>query len=296
MNYYPRVLVIGPGGQKGLMAVGFLSALEDAGILKYADTYCGVSVGAIISLLIVVGYDIRDIINSIINFDIFEDLASFSLRGVIDNKGLLSNQSIRSKLSKLIVDKFGMIPSLNGLYLRTGKALTVVTFNTTDNVCEIMNPFDNPDESCLDVTMCSINIPFIFYEMVHKGKTYIDGAFGNPYPIKYFDDGNTNVLGIFMKSECTNEKGIENYLTKILDSILYQRVNDIIDTSSNCCRHVILESKVAGFIGYNLSPYDKAVLLVDGHKMGTEYIKEYRAPKVLSKTYIYPEYFLIQEE
>jgi len=47
----------------GIINLGFLSPIEDFGLLNYVDTYCGVSIGAIISLLIISGYQIREIIN-----------------------------------------------------------------------------------------------------------------------------------------------------------------------------------------------------------------------------------------
>src|SRR5690606_3829395 len=127
---------------------------------------------------------------------------------------------------------------------------------------------------CLDVVMCSINIPIIFYEMQHNGKKYIDGAFGNPYPVDYFDNGEHNVLGIFMKSTA-HDDNISDYLSTIVDSILYQRVSDIIQKSSDKCRHIILETHCSGFIGYNLTSHDKTEMLIFGHKKGKEYIENY---------------------
>lgn len=88
-QWYPRSLVIGPGGVKGFMVLGFLSPIEDAGLLKYTDTFCGVSIGATISLLIVAGYEIREIVGEAANLDIFKDIDTLSLQSIIDNKGFL---------------------------------------------------------------------------------------------------------------------------------------------------------------------------------------------------------------
>ena len=49
----PEVIVIGPGGCKGFLELGALLYLEKEGYLRSVKTYAGVSVGAVISLLIV---------------------------------------------------------------------------------------------------------------------------------------------------------------------------------------------------------------------------------------------------
>src|SRR5438309_2109801 len=106
-QWYPRVLVIGTGGVKGFNILGFLSPLEDAGLLKYTDTFCGVSVGAIISLLMVAGYEIREIVGEAAMLDIFKDMEQLTLQGVVNNRGVLSNEPIRKRLIQLVLNKFG---------------------------------------------------------------------------------------------------------------------------------------------------------------------------------------------
>ncbi|CAH6420767.1 Patatin phospholipase [uncultured virus] len=207
-NWMPRVLVIGPGGFKGLKALGFLSPIEDSGLLQCTDTYCGVSAGAIISLLVVAGYQIREIVGEASTLNLFKDLDNLTVQSIIDNKGLISNEPIRKRLTQLVLNKFGTIPTLWGLYMQTGKAYVAVTLNATDEECEIMGPFTHPHISCVDATMFSMNIPFVFYQLIYQGKTYVDGALGNPYPVDYFDDENTNILGIYMKT--VNNIGTRN--------------------------------------------------------------------------------------
>lgn len=337
-NWFPRVLVIGPGGFKGLKALGFLSPIEDFGLLQYTDTYCGVSVGAIISLLIVAGYQIREIVGEAATLDIFKDMENISVKSIMENKGLLSNEPVKRKLTQLILNKFGTVPTLHSLYLQTGKAFVAVTLNATDEECEIMGPFTHPNVSCVDATMFSMNIPFVFYQLIYRGKTYADGALGNPYPIDYFDDGHTNILGIYMKGAnstpnisnnpnimptrraeghpqpgtilqrvdpirpITESEGsipIGTYFSKIIHSLMDQRRNNIIQNSSQRCKHVCLETKVVNVIGYNLSTDDKAHMLVEGFNEGKSFLSKlcdntYLGPKIPPKlSYTYPEYYMI---
>jgi predicted acylesterase/phospholipase RssA len=329
-SWYPRVLVIGPGGVKGLKVLGFLSPVEDSGLLEYVDTYCGVSVGALISLLIICGYHIREIVGEAVKLDIFKEIVSFNFKSITENLGFISNEPVRKLLTQLVINKFGNVPTLYGLYMRTGKAFVAVTLNATDETCVMLNPFCNPDVSCVEATMFSMNIPFVFYQLIHRGKTYVDGALANPYPIDYFDDGKTNILGIYMKTihtksvtsstspnphlgsgmvaptiiqrvdEDSSPLPIGAYSLKIIQSLMDHRRNHIIQQASDCCKHVCLETKTTDTIGYSVTIDDKALMLVEGFNEGKAFLVQlktntYKRPKIPEKQrYKYPPYFMME--
>lgn len=327
-DWYPRVVVIGPGGIKGFSVLGFLSPIEDSGLLRYTDTFCGVSIGAIISLLIVAGYEIREIVGEAANLDMFKDIDHISIQSMLDNKGFMTNLPLRRRLTQLIINKFGIIPTLHDLYMMTGKAYHAVTLNATDEKCEIMGPFTHGDISCIDATMVSMNIPFVFYQISLRGKIYVDGALGNPYPIDYFDDGNTDILGIYMKTpnqlihdhqmELKSNKSTilqrieENdvdktlsigiYMHKIIESIIEQRRTSIIQHSSSRCKHVCLESKNIDSMGFNITTEAKANLLVNGFNVGKDFLNRLRnntyiGPHIYPKLkYEYPPYYFRGED
>ena len=320
-SWYPRVLVIGPGGVKGLKVLGFLSPIEDSGLLDYVDTYCGVSIGAIIALLIIAGYQIREIVGEAATLDIFKEIGVLNFQSSLDNRGLMSNEPIRKRLSQLIINKFGNIPTLHGLYMRTGKSYVAVTLNATDEECVMMGPFTHPNVSCVDATMFSMNIPFVFYQLVYHGKTYVDGALANPYPVDFFDDGNTNILGIYMKTihpkniqpTASSRPGtiiqhIENtvaplsigaYSLKIVHSLMDQRRNNIIQHSSSRCRHICLETKTTDTMGSNVNIEERAHMLVEGFNDGKKFLSQlitdtYIGPKIPAKlSYVYPVYYMM---
>ena len=322
-KWFPRVVVIGPGGAKGFKVLGFMSPVEDSGLLEYVDTYCGVSVGAVISLLIICGYQIREIVGEAVKLDIFKEIGEFNFQSIMENNGFISTEPLRKLLTQLVINKLGNVPSLYSLYMRTGKAFIAVTLNATDEVCVMLNPWSHPDISCVDATMFSMNIPFVFYQLVYRGKTYVDGALANPYPVDYFDDGKTNILGIYMKTAPSKNitpitthlpgsivQRIENpstplpigsYSLKIIHSLIDHRRNQIIQESSNCCRHVCLETKSVNAIGYNVTSEDKAMLLVEGFNEGKSFLSQlysgtYKGPDIPEKqTYTYPPYFMTEE-
>jgi len=282
-NSYPRVIVLGSGEMRSLKILGFLVPMEDYGILKYVDTFCGVSIGAVISLLIVSGYTIREIISEVVILDIFKDFNYFNLTE--QNRGTMSNEPLKKRITQLIINKFGNVPSLDKLYLRTGKSFISVTLNVTDELTVIMTPFSHPNILCVDAAMFSMNIPFALYQ----GKIYADGSLANPYPINYFDDGNTNVLGIYNKIK---QSSISNYHIKIIYSLLNQRYNQIVETSSNKCKHVTLESNFT----YGDDLQDKVETIVNGFNQGKKYIQQVNnnnTNKQNDLKYQYPPYYLV---
>ena len=110
-------------------------------------------------------------------------MTDFDFNGILEHRGLISNEPVRKRLTELVVDKFGSLPNLYQLYMQTGKALTTVTLNATDKISVYMNPFTHGDVSCVDAVLYSMNIPFLFYQLIYQGKIYVDGAFANPYPV-----------------------------------------------------------------------------------------------------------------
>lgn len=300
----PRTLVIGPGGVKGYLCLGFLHVFEERGLLDKIDTFAGVSVGSIISLLMVVGYTIKEIIDISEKLEMFKDASNFSFQYVIENQGLISNQPIRQVLYKAVNDKLGCVPTLDELYTKCGKALITVTLNTTDQREEIMTPFSHPKVCCIDAVMYSMNIPFVFYKLMCNHKNYVDGALANPYPVDFFDNGIDNVLGIFMSNKEPEEKKIIRkvterhvsffeYASKILSSLLLQRRNSVINRCSNKCRHVMLNYKGSDAISIKCTDIEKVEMLVIGYNQARDFLNgELEISSFKEIKYEYPLYEL----
>lgn len=286
----PRTMILCPGSMKIL---GFLAPLEDVGILQNIDTYCGLSTGAIMALLMVVGYEIREIIGDFAKYDILRDTMELSIiEEAIHNKKFISSEPSRQGLTKLILNKLGVIPTLRGLYIATGKSFIATTFDFTTEQQVMMGPFTHPDVSCIDAAMYSMNIPFIFYQLIYRGNHMVDGIIANPYPIDYFDNGETDILGVYVKYkyQIYEERNINipmvqnrqppkiaTHATKIIRLLLDQHRSRIIKTTSKRCRHVCLQIKTAD----NLSIDDHVTMLVEGFNEGKIFID-----RVKDNTYI----------
>ena len=105
--------------------------------------------------------------------------------------------------------------------MQTGKALQSVTLNADDEESVIMNPFSHPEVSCIDATLFSMNIPFLFHKLIYQGKHHVDGVLANPYPVDFYDNGETNILGIYLKNKQEVESSSKRVILEKIEQPRY---------------------------------------------------------------------------
>lgn len=258
----PDTLVLGPGGLKGFMILGALYHLNSIRYLDQIRTICGCSVGSIIGLLYVIGYSPIEILEFGIDINIYDD-HSLDLKKIIEQHGI-GNQHMRTKLSTLIRNKYGFIPSMSQIYELTGVRFIAVALNISKGIVEY---FDETylELSCLDAVLMSSNIPGIFQKMSYKGCKYYDGIFANPYPVDYLDDGFRNILGIYIENdfeEVDNRRGeIISEAKQFYAATINARVQEILTKCSRKCLHIPLRGIETGLL---ISDEDKGRLFSKG--------------------------------
>lgn len=287
-EWTPEILILGPGGIKGFLELGALCLLEEEGYLKNIKTYVGVSIGAIIGLLLVAGYKPIEIIENALDTNLFQDLSSINFENIKHNTGLISNKSIKDKLIELMEEKFGFVPNLQQLYLATGLEFMCVSMNLSKDQAEYISYKTEPDINCVDAVLLSSNIPLLFYKLKYKGCIYIDGAFGNPYPIDQYDNNKVQILGIYItgqNKERTASQTIPDdfpiaiYLYKIIDSSIIQIRDRIIKNSSSCCKHLRLFCSTIDTIGLTIDMKAKSQMVLQGYHVAKQFIYQIHNPK-----------------
>lgn len=289
MDFDPNVLVLGPGGIKGFLQIGAVMALDHykPGWRKNLSTISGVSIGSIIGLYIVCDLSMNDLVLDSLNIDLFKDLSNLSIKeflskqNVVSKQGLLSNEPIKNQISDRIRNKFGYIPTFKQLYMSTGIEYMVVTVNLNTGV-EYINHKNFPDLSVVDGILRSINIPGAFHQIKEGKDIYIDGAFGNPYPIDQYDQSDNKILGIVNKtitinnSEDETEDGIISllkYFSRSINSSMGITRDRNIENASHRCRHLIIEwPSVFDPLGLTITRELKAEMLIHGYDIGKKYL------------------------
>ena len=109
--WVPDVIVLGPGGAKGYLELGLLLAFEQDNYYSNTSIWRGCSIGSAISLLIVCGYSIPDIINDCIDVNIINDVTDINIDHITESPGLLSIKTVENLIKLRVSQRFGMIPT-----------------------------------------------------------------------------------------------------------------------------------------------------------------------------------------
>lgn len=279
----PDVLVLGPGGIKGFSELGALFRLNDYSIISdNIHTYSGVSVGAIISLLLSIKCDINEIImeGKMDNFSV--ELCSINIEQIIKcSHGVLSMDPIRKRVEKLVratlnLTEHDPIPTLLDLYRRTGKTYEAVAVNMTSGKPEYLSWSTHPSLGCVEAAMMSSALPLIFHKIVYMGTQYVDGGLGDPYPVTRYDNGRNNVLGIYIEGKSEEPPApvsLGSYITRFLHVPLVQLRRINIEKSSLKVRHLRLSTSVVSMLGIGMTILQKATMICDGYVAAEAFVQ-----------------------
>ena len=229
-------LVLSGGSIKGFGTIGCLQKLYENKLLDNITHYCGTSVGAIISLLLLIGYLPSKIFLILCEIN-FETLIHENIDDILINPliGLYSVKPIMFVIGMLLKDK--KIPfkiTFKQLFEKFKKHLIVTGVCLNNNTLVFFDKEKYPDMEVLKAIQISISIPIFFKPTEYDNKIWIDGGCLNNYPIDYFNDDLNNIIGINLLSNVTIIEQFnthEEYLKQLLSclKILANKNNTLYD-------------------------------------------------------------------
>lgn len=260
-------IILPPGGGKIFIVLGALSWLDRRGHLDNVTSWVGCSAGAIVSLYKVMGYSIIDIIEKTKDVNIFGSI-NLQLAEIKEKKGLIAHEVLREPIYDAMIDKCGSELTLSELYELTGLNLTIVTVRLDRNNNEsqktiYLNHVSHPDLSAITAVIMSSNIPGVFQQLEYDGFYYIDGAFGNPFPINI--DYNKKRLAFYIITEVDPENSFSWYTSSVLYASLNEIRNIYIRMCSENCTIVKLVCPSLALNGMVLDSTSKGMLLGVGY-------------------------------
>lgn len=194
LNY--NEIIISSGGNRGIALIGALNEFNKNYPIYNIKYFTGCSVGALICLILVLGYSIDDLNEILFNIDfsIFQDLKILNL---IEKCGLDEGIKFNNFLKATIIQK-NLNPNISyhELYLVTNKIFTVSVTNISKGISEYHNHINTPDMSVMLSVRMSLNIPILFSPIFYKNDYYVDGALLDPFP--YFYHKNTKKCGLWL--------------------------------------------------------------------------------------------------
>jgi NTE family protein len=200
-DYHFRNLVFEGGGVKGIAYVGALEVLNKEGILPNIERVAGTSAGAMIAVLVGLGYTTEEISNILwdLNFKEFLDSNWGLVRNtkrLLEDYGWYKGDFFRNLMADFIEAKTGNGEStFNDIeeMREKGKAfreITLIGADLSTGYSKVFNAALTPDVKVADAARISMSIPLFFAAIKGIGgddHIYVDGGLLDNYAIKVFD-------------------------------------------------------------------------------------------------------------
>ena len=199
-------LVLSGGGLKGFSLLGALQYIidEDKDHLIYLKKYYGVSVGAIICLLLIMKYQPKDILAEFISNQSLSDV-NINIYNGLFGKGFINFDQLTSIFSKMVLSKLKRIPTLGDLCQEFDCQFKCISYNFTTKSESIISNTTHPDMNLLDCIRITSNIPFIFDSFQYNENLYYDGFLSCNFPIHLIDQENDKVIALNIKTKRNKE-------------------------------------------------------------------------------------------
>lgn len=210
------------GGMKGLAYVGVLKLLEEKDLVKDLKKFSGTSVGALFSLMVILGYNHEEITNLALNIDLYK-LEDLNIEHLFTNYGLNRGEKITRFLKYLIKFKgYDEDISFKQLYDITKKELYITVCLLNNCSTKVFNHLDTPDYKIYQACKYSMRIPLLWgiEEGEDPEKQYIDGCFSANLPIEIFEPENTLGVATFSENISSTPSDIKQYIVKIVKCML----------------------------------------------------------------------------
>ena len=197
MAYHFKNLVFEGGGVKGIAYVGALEVLDKEGILKNIKRVAGTSAGAMVAVLVGLGYtakELKDILWGL-NFTEFLDDSFGKIRDterLIKEYGWYRGDFFRNKMADFIKDKTGNGEATFRELEDTHKYrdIYLIGADLSTGFSKVFCFKHTPDVKVADAARISMSIPLFFravQNINNDGHVYVDGGLLDNYPIKVFD-------------------------------------------------------------------------------------------------------------
>lgn len=261
-------LVISGGSTKGIASIGAIKYLVENKFIDLSKlkAIAGTSVGAILALLITVGFTIDEIWDFTMCLDIKKMFRPNFLE-VIDKCGVENGQFILNFIEDIIFNKTGISKiTFKQLYDITGIHLTIVGSCLTTREVVYFDHVNTPTFVVSFASRISISIPGFFTPVDFDNKKYLDGGMINNYPINLFDDCLDKTIGIFICNDFnTDYKCLEEFFLAIINLFMYNYYQKAVSYYSKNTIHIKNIPNNINIINFNIDMSTKQKLFQLGY-------------------------------
>jgi len=231
-------LVIGGGGPFGLTAFGALKYLHEQHFwdIKNIKTIYATSVGALISIYLVMGYDYDYVTEYMVKRPwekLFEDIGFQNIFDLYTNKGIIDVYPIYMKAYNILFEAKGLSPNITmkEFYEYSKIELNFITCDANKFSRIVISHKTHPDIEIIKALCMTSAFPVIFKPVIIEDKCYTDGGIFSNYAVNICLEETgckkEEIMGIkkyqpidINENLITEESNIIDYLEKITLSIL----------------------------------------------------------------------------
>jgi predicted acylesterase/phospholipase RssA len=182
INSDTDTIILSGGSTTGIVMLGKLTKLIlfNGLDIKNIKTFGGTSIGAVICLLLAVGYEPPDIAHYLYTNEFWGAFSDIDPYRILEGRGLFTLSILIDELSKMILLKLPFLPKFSDLtcnYLCS-------SFNLCQNKMVYFDNVTTPDMDVVSATVMSCAIPLLFEPCIFEGHRYIDGGIIDNFPIK----------------------------------------------------------------------------------------------------------------
>ena len=217
-------LVIGPGAMGIFSMLGYLKTIENK--LDNIKEYSGASAGAIICLMLALGFSIDDILYKLALLD-GNKLVKLNLKCFMNRYGLVDLKPIRETFVEVLESD----PSFSDIE----KKIYISAFCVNTSKTVYFSKDTHPDMKVIDALCMSIAVPLIFSSYRYNDMVYVDGGTLETLPSSPFmDKKGDKILSIRMKMESEfieDIKSPKQFAEALITSTLNNRQQNVIKNS-----------------------------------------------------------------
>ena len=249
-----RYLCLGPGGTGIFTIAGFLKKHETS--LEDIEEISGSSAGAILGLLMSVGYSMDEIINILFSADLSKFI-KINVASFFTNFGFVDTVPIREEFVRLC--------RCDPTFRELDKKFYVAAFCLNTGETMYFSRDTHPDMKAIDAVLMSMSVPLIFSTGRFEGHTYTDGGTTESFPVTPFLGKKPyEILCIKLKTSKKYHEDIQNHI-QFLEALLRS-------TLSNRRTHALENTRVVELDVGDLNVFD---FTLDLETKGKLYLKGY---------------------
>lgn len=278
-------LLLPASGVKGYSILGALKVIEYHKILDNIKTIIGISAGAILGLLLSIGYKPLELFNlgNDININTYNTDDNLIIN-LINKKSLYSTDKIINIIINFLEKKqFSKTITFKEFKKKSKYDLSIIASDITKSKLFIFNEKNTPNVPLLLAIKSTIAIPLIFPPVIYKDSILVDGGIYNYLPIPLITNttliinmsSNFNILN----SHITKEFDLKNYILLLLNGFIK---NDFLDICESY--HKINLKIDFGSIDFALNKDEKVSLYLKGIETSYNFFKR---KHILKKYFIY---------